>query len=109
MANKETDDYADDLNSYIKFIEDMIRRGGRIYPTLTLLSDLKNIKLKTDLALASVLAEEKEFVRTFCIGLVHPDQSKQKEFTKWLQDTVMFHLDDFKKKLRGSIAGKVGK
>jgi len=42
---------------------------------------------------------EKEIVRRTCIGLVHPDPSNQQEFTRWLQDTVIFHLNNLEKQL----------
>lgn len=45
------------------------------------------------------IENEKELVKTICIGLVHPDQANQKEFTKWLQNTVIFHLENLKKNL----------
>jgi len=64
------------------------------------------IKLISAKLLDAKFAEEKEFVRTFCIGSVHPDQTNQKEFTKWLQDVVLFHLNDFKKKLATASRGR---
>lgn len=42
---------------------------------------------------------EKEIVRRSCIGLVHPDPSNQQEFTRWLQDIVIFHLNNLEKRL----------
>ena len=52
--------------------------------------------------LARVMKEierEKEIVEVACRGLVHPDQADRKEFTRWLRDVVIFHLDDLKKRL----------
>ena len=46
-----------------------------------------------------VIDEEKKLVKMFCLGLVHPSQGNQKEFTKWLQSTVNFHLTLLKQKL----------
>jgi len=45
---------------------------------------------------------EKKLVEIFCHGLVHPDQANQKEFTRWLRNVVIFHLDNLKKRLVGS-------
>jgi len=46
-----------------------------------------------------MIDKEKDIVKVCCLGLVHPDQTNQEEFTKWLQDTVIFHLEDLKKKV----------
>ena len=43
--------------------------------------------------------EEKTLVRSVCLGLVHPDQKDQEKFTEWLQNTVIFHLDNLKRKI----------
>ncbi len=56
-----------------------------------------------DLTLAEVgkvIGEEKKLVNEMCLGLVHPSQDNQEEFTKWLQDTVNFHINQVKQKLR---------
>ncbi|MBW2673599.1 MAG: hypothetical protein JRD89_09335 [Deltaproteobacteria bacterium] len=49
------------------------------------------------------IEKEKELVRTFCHGLFHPDQANQKEFTRWLRNVVISHLDNLKKRLMGSV------
>jgi hypothetical protein len=46
------------------------------------------------------IREEKTLVRAVCLGLVHPDQTDQKKFTEWLQNTVIFHLDNLKRKIK---------
>ncbi len=49
-----------------------------------------------------MIDEEKKIVQKVCLGLAHPSQDNQKEFTKWLQDTVNFHLSQLLAKLNDS-------
>jgi len=44
--------------------------------------------------------EEEKIVRSVCLGLVHPDQKEQDKFTEWLQNTVIFHLENLKRKIK---------
>ncbi len=37
-----------------------------------------------------------EIVKLVCLGLTHPPENNVREFTKWLQDTVIFHLKQLK-------------
>ena len=48
-----------------------------------------------------LMKDEKEIVKKVCLGLVHPPQENQEEFTKWLQDTVNFHINQINKKIQG--------
>lgn len=45
-----------------------------------------------------LIDEEKEIVKKVCLGLAHPSQENQKDFTEWLQNTVIFHLENLKQK-----------
>ena len=54
---------------------------------------------KTLAEVGKVINEEKKFVRFACLGLVHPPQDNQEDFTKWLQGTVNFHLTLLKQKI----------
>ncbi len=47
-----------------------------------------------------LIDEEKKIVKDVCLGLVHPSQENQKEFTEWLQNTVIFHLENLKKRTK---------
>ena len=47
-----------------------------------------------------LIDEEKKIVKDVCLGLVHPSQENQKEFTEWLQNTVIFHLENLKKRIK---------
>lgn len=47
-----------------------------------------------------LIDEEKEVVMMVCLGLVHPKGEDQKEFTEWLQKTVLFHLENLKRKVK---------
>ncbi len=47
----------------------------------------------------SKIDDEITTVKACCIGLVHPDQNDQKRFTSWLQDVVIFHLNNLRKNL----------
>lgn len=64
---------------------------------------LKNVsEIVIDETLAEVgkvIGDEKKIVKSVCLGLVHPSQENQKEFTKWLQDTVNFHINQIEQKL----------
>ena len=44
------------------------------------------------------IEKEKKIVRMVCLGSVHPDQNNQEEFTKWLQDVVIFHLNNLERR-----------
>ncbi len=46
-----------------------------------------------------LIDEEQEIVKQVCLGLAHPSEENQPEFTGWLQDTVNFHLNQLKQKL----------
>ncbi len=46
------------------------------------------------------IIEEKQIVKKVCLGLVHPPEKNQKAFTKWLQHTVNFHLNQLKLKIK---------
>jgi len=46
-----------------------------------------------------LIDEEKEIVKVVCLGLSHPPQENQKDFTEWLQNTVIFHLENLKKRI----------
>lgn len=46
-----------------------------------------------------LLEEEQEIVKHVCLGLVHPPEKKQEEFTRWLQRTVNFHIEQIKQKI----------
>lgn len=61
------------------------------------------IKKSRDLTLTEVekvIGEEKKIVKLVCLGLVHPSEANQEEFTKWLQGTVNFHINQIEQKLR---------
>lgn len=49
---------------------------------------------------------EKIIVRRICLGLSHPSETNQKEFTEWLQGTVNFHLEQLLAKLNKKEVGK---
>ena len=61
-------------------------------------SDLDFLKQERQKTI-EMIDKEKDIVKVCCLGLVHPDQTNQEEFTKWLQDTVIFHLEDLRKKV----------
>ena len=42
---------------------------------------------------------EKKIVKLVCLGLAHPSETNQEEFTKYLQNTVNFHINQIKQKL----------
>jgi len=46
-----------------------------------------------------LIDDEKLLVNKVCLGLVHPPQEEHKEFTKWLQDSVIFHINQIKHKI----------
>jgi len=61
-------------------------------------SDLDFLKQERQKTI-EMIDKEKDIVKVCCLGLVHPDQTNQEEFTKWLQDTVIFHLEDLKRRV----------
>lgn len=61
----------------------------------------QEIQLETLKDVLKKIDEEKQIVKKICQGLAHPSQDNQKEFTKWLQDTVNFHLNQLKQKIEG--------
>lgn len=48
------------------------------------------------------IENEKKIVEVACQGMVHPDQADQKKFSRWLKDTVIFHLDNLSHRLERS-------
>jgi hypothetical protein len=46
------------------------------------------------------IENEKHIVKLMCVGLMHPDQRQQEDFTRWLQNTVIFHLNNLKRRIR---------
>lgn len=63
-----------------------------------MIKKLKEQKQVDMLEVGKVIDEEKEIVKKICLGLAHPSQENQEEFSKWLQDTVNFHLTQLKTK-----------
>jgi len=60
----------------------------------------KLTQLKEDINMVEEMIDgEIEIVRRVCLGLVHPKDQNQEEFTKWLQDTVIFHINNLRARL----------
>ncbi len=61
----------------------------------------RNGKENAEADFRKLIVLEKIIVRRMCLGLAHPLEKNQKKFTKWLQNTVNFHLDQLHAKING--------
>jgi len=59
-------------------------------------------KLKAE-EIEKLINDEKKIVETICLGMTHPPQENQEKFTKWLQRTVIFHLDQIREKAKHGV------